>query len=99
MPQFMLTYLGGDQPSSPEEGKAHMEKYMAWLAGLGAAAVSPAKTRSSTTWADRLSRRASAVSASLRSRSSSSIVLPPACPSRVTRSHSPPRFLAVRRRA
>ena len=42
MPQYMITYLGGDQPSSPEEGKQHMSKYMEWLASLGDSAVSPA---------------------------------------------------------
>ena len=42
MPQYMMTYLGGDQPSSPEEGKQHMSKYMDWLASLGDSAVSPA---------------------------------------------------------
>ena len=34
MPQFILTYHGGSQPSSPEEGKAHMARYMAWMSGL-----------------------------------------------------------------
>jgi hypothetical protein len=42
MPQFVITYLGGDQPSSPEEGKQHMAKYMEWLSSLGDSAVSPA---------------------------------------------------------
>ena len=42
MPKYMMTYLGGDQPSSPEEGKQHMSKYMDWLASLGDSAVSPA---------------------------------------------------------
>jgi len=28
MPRYMITYLGGDQPSGPEEGKQHMSKYM-----------------------------------------------------------------------
>lgn len=42
MPQYAIVYLGGDQPSSPEEGKQHFAKYMDWLASLGAAAVSPA---------------------------------------------------------
>ena len=30
MPQYMITYLGGEQPSTPEEGKQHFEKYKAW---------------------------------------------------------------------
>ena len=38
----MITYLGGDKPSSPEEGQAHMAKYRAWLSSLGESAVSPA---------------------------------------------------------
>ena len=42
MPQYMITYLGGDQPSSPEEGKQHFSKYMDWLSSLGDSAVSPA---------------------------------------------------------
>ncbi len=41
MAQFMITYLGGDQPSSPEEGKAHFEKYLQWIQSLGDAAVAP----------------------------------------------------------
>ena len=42
MAQYIIVYLGGDQPSSPEEGKQHMSKYMEWLASLGDSAVSPA---------------------------------------------------------
>jgi hypothetical protein len=42
MPQYIMTYLGGDQPSSAEEGQRHFARYMAWLAALGDAAVSPA---------------------------------------------------------
>ena len=42
MPQYVMVYLGGDQPSSPEEGKQHFSKYMNWLSSLGDAAVSPA---------------------------------------------------------
>jgi hypothetical protein len=42
MPQYVIVYLGGDQPSSPEEGKQHFSKYMDWLSSLGDAAVSPA---------------------------------------------------------
>jgi hypothetical protein len=41
MPQYVITYLGGNQPSSPEEGKQHMAKYMEWLSSLGEKAVSP----------------------------------------------------------
>ena len=42
MPKFMLTYLGGDHPSNPEEGQKHFAKYKEWLGGLGDAVVSPA---------------------------------------------------------
>ena len=42
MPQYVIVYLGGDQPSNPEEGKLLMSKYMEWLSSLGDSAVSPA---------------------------------------------------------
>ena len=41
MSQFIITYLGGDQPSSPEEGKKHFAKYQEWLSSLGNSVVSP----------------------------------------------------------
>ena len=49
MPQYMITYLGGDKPSNPEEGKKNMSKYMDWLASLGDSAVSPANPLKDTT--------------------------------------------------
>jgi len=48
MAQYAIVYLGGDQPSSPEEGKQHMSKYMDWLASLGDSAVSPANPLKNT---------------------------------------------------
>ena len=42
MPQYMFFYLGGELPSSPEEGQKHFEKYQQWLASLGDAVVSAA---------------------------------------------------------
>ena len=42
MTQYVIVYLGGDQPSDPEEGRQHFSKYMDWLSSLGEAAVSPA---------------------------------------------------------
>lgn len=42
MPQYLVTYLGGNPPSTPEEGKQHFAKYQAWLASLGEQAISPA---------------------------------------------------------
>jgi len=43
MAQYIFTYLGGNQPSSPEEGKKHFAKYKEWLSSLGDSLVSPAK--------------------------------------------------------
>lgn len=48
MSQFILVYLGGDQPSSPEEGRQHFARYMEWLSTLGDAAVSPANPLKNT---------------------------------------------------
>ena len=48
MPQYIITYIGGDQPSNPEEGKQHFAKYMDWLASLGDSAVSPANPLKNT---------------------------------------------------
>ncbi len=48
MPQYMITYLGGNRPSSPEEGEQHMAKYRSWLSSLGDAAVSPANPLKNT---------------------------------------------------
>jgi hypothetical protein len=42
MTQYVIVYLGGNQPSSPEEGQQHFAKYMEWLSSLGEAAISPA---------------------------------------------------------
>ncbi|GGK80460.1 YciI family protein [Amphritea balenae] len=42
MPQYMITYLGGDPPTSPDQGKQHFSEFMAWLASLGESAISPA---------------------------------------------------------
>ena len=42
MPQFVIVYLGGNEPSTPEEGQRHFSKYMEWLSSLGDSAISPA---------------------------------------------------------
>jgi len=42
MQQYIFIYLGGEQPTDPEEGKQHFEKYQQWLKSLGDAIVSPA---------------------------------------------------------
>ena len=49
MPQYAIVYLGGNQPSTPEEGKQHFAKYMSWLSSLGNSAVSPANPLKNTT--------------------------------------------------
>ncbi len=41
MPQYVMVYLGGDKPSTPEEGQEHFAKYKKWLASLGDSTVSP----------------------------------------------------------
>ena len=48
MPQYVIVYVGGNQPSTPEEGKQHFAKYMEWLSSLGDAAVSPANPLKNT---------------------------------------------------
>lgn len=48
MPQYVIVYLGGNQPSTPEEGKQHFSKYMNWLSSLGDSAVSPANPLKNT---------------------------------------------------
>ena len=42
MTQYIITYLGGDMPSSPEEGQKHFAKYREWLIEMGDSVVSPA---------------------------------------------------------
>lgn len=42
MTQFVISYIGGDHPASPEEGQAHRAKWQQWLVDLGDAVVSPA---------------------------------------------------------
>ena len=48
MPRYLISYLGGNHPSSPEEGQRHFARYMDWLNGLGDAAVSPANPLANT---------------------------------------------------
>ena len=48
MSQYVIVYLGGDQPSSAEEGKQHFSKYMDWLSSLGDSAISPANPLKNT---------------------------------------------------
>ena len=41
MPKFILTYHGGETPSTPEEGKEGMAKWKAWADSLGDALIDP----------------------------------------------------------
>ena len=40
MTQFIVTYLGGNQPATADEGRAHFAKYMQWINALGEAVIS-----------------------------------------------------------
>lgn len=42
MPQYIFVYIGGEQPSDPEDGQKHFSKYQEWLSSLGDAVISPA---------------------------------------------------------
>ena len=41
MTNFMIAYYGGKQPTSKEEGMAQMNKWKAWVEGLGETVVNP----------------------------------------------------------
>jgi hypothetical protein len=41
MKQFTFVYYGEPEFASPEDGAAHMSKWMAWVGGLGDAMVNP----------------------------------------------------------
>lgn len=49
MKRYMMVYLGGAQPTDPEEGAKHFEKYREWLASLGDSLISPANPLKDTT--------------------------------------------------
>lgn len=48
MAEYVMVYVGGNQPATPEEGKQHFAKYMEWLGALGDAAISPANPLKNT---------------------------------------------------
>lgn len=48
MENFMIAYYGGNQPSSKEEGMAQMNKWKAWVDGLGETIVNPVTPLMST---------------------------------------------------
>jgi hypothetical protein len=39
MPKFVLVYHGGNQPSTPEEGKKVMDAWGTWFGSLGASVI------------------------------------------------------------
>jgi len=41
MTQFIFAYHGGKKPETPEAGAKLMERWKAWMGGLGAALVNP----------------------------------------------------------
>lgn len=41
MAKYIIFYIGGKPPESPEEGAKHMEKWKVWVGGLGDAVVNP----------------------------------------------------------
>lgn len=41
MTNFMIAYYGGNKPSSEEEGMAQMNKWKAWVEGLGETIINP----------------------------------------------------------
>ncbi len=41
MTKFAFIYRDANPPATPEEGKAHMEKWRAWAEGLGEAYIYP----------------------------------------------------------
>ena len=41
MTKYLLTYHGGDQPSSKEEGERVTQSWIDWLGGLGKSVVEP----------------------------------------------------------
>ena len=42
MPQYVIVYLGGNRPSSPEEGNQRFTQFKKWLSSLGKSVISPA---------------------------------------------------------
>ncbi|WP_407332576.1 hypothetical protein [Enterovibrio sp. 27052020O] len=48
MAKFLLTYLGGNRPTTPEAGKQHFAEYQAWLNEIGERAISPANPLKAT---------------------------------------------------
>ena len=41
MAQYVIAYLGGAKPDTPEQGAKDMEKWKTWIGDLGSAVVNP----------------------------------------------------------
>lgn len=41
MNQYIITYLGRNQPSNPDEGRKNFAQYQSWLGSLGEAVINP----------------------------------------------------------
>ena len=41
MPKYIVAYYGGPKFDTPEQGKAYMAKWRAWMNGLGEALLDP----------------------------------------------------------
>lgn len=41
MKQFVLVYLGGNQPSNEDEANKHFSKYVEWVSSLGDTVIVP----------------------------------------------------------
>lgn len=48
MAKFIITYIGGNPPSTPEEGQKHMAEYREWMSSLGDKLISPANPMKGT---------------------------------------------------
>jgi hypothetical protein len=48
MTKFVITYLGGNHPSTAAEGQQHFARYKQWLSSLGNSAISPANPLANT---------------------------------------------------
>jgi len=48
MPKYLITYHGGERPSSKEEGEKHMSNFKQWIMNHGESIVEPANPLSQT---------------------------------------------------
>ena len=41
MPQYIIAYIGGQQPASEEDGQSQMQKWKDWIEQVGDAVINP----------------------------------------------------------